>query len=617
MNAHCQNSVLINFGNVNCTTDTKASFSMIDKPLSASPVLLATCDLANQVPDFYNVFIAYNPKDNNIYIADNRTYNYTSIWKLDIGLPSAIGCPPSIPASPTFQPTYISNNFEFDNSGNLWSFSNFNSSTGQCDMDQFDVASGTVLNSRVLQFPAGNYPNSITSGDLTILPNGRMFATLGSFPSRLYEILNYNSTTGNATATFLQTLPLSCYGVAYLNGRLELTGANFSGYCYYFEYDISTNTLSTARNFQSGQSPIDNTSFSPSIGITKQLVNAVKINANTADLTYQVYIRNIGNVVLNDVNIVENLGAVFGAGNVSNVSAAFVPGYNIGGLILNDQYNGITDTLLLKQGQTLVNQTSAITNNQCKIEVKCRVTNLNPGITYYNTAIARATINSTVSIVNIRDSSNNGNESMLDPNNNGDPTEINENIPTPYNIAPVPVRFISADATLTGSNTAWVSWLVATPTVNAARFDVEYSLNGNNWKRAGHIPIVNANTGRYGFRHDNIPTGNIYYRIRQTDDDGSYIFSRVILLHNNRRDNQFSIFPNPAGNYISISAPYSELTRSITIELYDASGRKLISQSMNASTAFVNTERLPNGTYLLKLLHDDETTVKKVVILHE
>ena len=224
-----------------------------------------------------------------------------------MGLPANISCPAVIDSIPDYAYSYISNNFEFDNNGDLWSFSNYNDTTGQCHMDKFDVNTGAVINTRLVQFPAGNFPTSISSGDFTILPNGRMFATLGSFPSRLYEITNYSSTTTNATATFLDTLPQSCFGIAYLNGQLEITGSDFSGNCYYYQYHISTNTLDSVKSFQSGQFPIDNTSITPSLGVTKQLVNTIKVNENTADLTYEIYARNLGNVALNNINVSDNL----------------------------------------------------------------------------------------------------------------------------------------------------------------------------------------------------------------------------------------------------------------------------------------------------------------------
>ena len=353
-----QNSLLVNFGAGSCTDSSVPVFSFIKDPLRVTPSPLITCSLASQLPDIFAVFIAYNPKNNKIYVADIRSGIDTKIWVLDMGLPANISCPPVIDTIPDYAYSYISNNFEFDNNGDLWSFSNYNDTTGQCNMDKFDVNTGTVINTRLVQFPAGNFPTSISSGDFTILPNGRMFATLGSFPSKLYEITNYSSTTTNATATFLDTLPQNCFGIAYLNGQLEITGSDFSGNCYYYEYNITTNVLDTAKNFQNGQLPIDNTSITPSLGVTKQLLNAVKINDNTADLTFEIYVKNLGNVALNNINVTDNLAAVFGAGNVSNITVAFVPGGNTAGLALNPSYNGSTDSDLLIAGQNLVNQIS-------------------------------------------------------------------------------------------------------------------------------------------------------------------------------------------------------------------------------------------------------------------
>src|SRR6185312_649099 len=204
-----QNSLLVNFGSASCNGSGEPAFSLIKDPLTDTASNLLTCSLANQVPDIFAVFVAYNPKDNKLYAADIRDGN-TKIWVLDIGLPANITCPVNLSATPDYTYSYVSNNFEFDNNGDLWSFSGYNDTLGQCSIDKFDVTTGTVINTRIVQFPEGNFPTSISSGDITILPNGRMFATLGSFPSKLYEIKNYNTTT-NATAIFLDSLPQSCF----------------------------------------------------------------------------------------------------------------------------------------------------------------------------------------------------------------------------------------------------------------------------------------------------------------------------------------------------------------------------------------------------------------------
>lgn len=614
--ASSQNSVLVNFGSSNCYNAGAPAFSLINNPLSVAPSVLATCGLSAQLPDFFNVFIAYNPRDNKIYVADVRSGVDTKIWVLNMGLPGNIACP-VIPVAPTSSYSYVSNNFEFDNNGDLWSFSNYNVSTGQCNMDKFDVATGAVINTRVLQFPAGNFPTTIRSGDLTILPNGRMFAALGSTPSRLYEINNYSSTSSSASATYLQTLPKDCYGIAYLNGQLEVAGIDFNGTCYYFDYAISTNVLGAKKTFQIAQGPIDNTSFTPSLGVTKQLVNSVKVNANTADLTYEIFVKNLGNTIINNINITDDLGAVFGAGNVSNVNVAFVPGANNGLLRQNLFYNGTNFTNLLSNGQNLPNQTLNNNDYYFKLQLKCRVTNLNAATIYLNSAIGRGTIgnagNST--LISIADSSNNGAETVVDPNNNGNAGEAGENIPTPFNFSILPVRFINVAATLNNKTSAAIKWVVATPTINAEKFEVEYSSNALNWTPLATIKITNSNQAGYQFIHQDIPAGNLYYRIKQVDNNGQYVYSRTVLLHNKTGANNYSSYPNPAGNYIIVAAPYFA-TGKTAIELFDATGRKILIKQMQSATEEINTAHLPAGSYLLKLQHDDVVQFKKVLIVH-
>ena len=614
-----QNSVLINFGSTGCYNTNAPVFSLINNPLSGAPSALSVCDMSAQLPDFFSVFIAYNPKDNKVYVADVRSGTETKIWVLNMGLPQNISCPLTIPVVPTYSYSYVSNNFEFDNNGDLWSFSNYDVTTGQCNMDKFDVTTGTVINTRILQFPVGNFPTSISSGDLTILPNGRMFATLGSSPSRLYEIDNYSSTSSNASATYLQTIPKDCFGIAYLNGQLEITGIDFNAAtCYYFDYTISTNTLGIEKPFQINEAPIDNTSLTPSVGTTKQLVNAVKVNANTADLTYEIYVKNLGNVIINNINATDDLGAVFGAANVSNVTTSFVPGANAAGLTLNAAYNGTSIFNLLNDGQNLNNQTAASTDYYFKVLLQCRVTNLNNLSNYLNSAVGTGMVGNAVnsSLINVADSSNNGSAAVVDPNNNGNAGEAGENIPTPFNFGTVPVRFINVNATLINNNSALVKWTVATPTLNAKNFEVEFSSDGRNWKAVSSILITDATVGTYQFTHPNIiASGNLYYRIIEIDIDGAYIYSRIILLHTKTGGAGFVIYPNPANNYIQVSAPYNS-NRKIMLELVDAIGKRIFTKQMLYATDEINTSGMPEGTYFLKLLSGEETKTQKVLIIH-
>ena len=252
-----------------------------------------------------------------------------------------------------------------------------------------------------------------------------------------------------------------------------------------------------------------------------------------------------------------------------------------------------------------------------KIQVSFRATNLNTATTYLNSAIAKGDIGAgtALSLVSVADSSNNGDSTVMDPNKNGNAGDVGENVPTPFLCSSLPVKFLTIDASLLSKTTALVKWQVATPLINADKFEVQYSIDGRAWQTAGTLFIDNNTRGNYQFSHLNIPVGNLYYRIKQTDNDGTFTYSKIVLLHNKNNFNDYIIYPNPANNYIAVSAGYNAAGKA-TIELYDATGRKLMSKTMTASTEEINTAAYPRGTYLLKIFNDGNAVTHKVIIQH-
>ena len=94
-----------------------------------------------------------------------------------------------------------------------------------------------------ISFPSTHIPNALTRGDIALIPNAKMFIVMGDNPGRFFEITNYNTGVGNATANFIQDMPRPCYGIAYLNGKIEFTGTDFGGNCYRYMYDIPSHVM--------------------------------------------------------------------------------------------------------------------------------------------------------------------------------------------------------------------------------------------------------------------------------------------------------------------------------------------------------------------------------------
>ena len=613
--ANAQKSVLVNFGGIECKNSDKANISFIKNPFDLFPSAVASCSLQSQLPDFFDSYTSYNPKDNKVYVADVRT-GVTKLWALDLGLPGSIACPSSIPVNPTSSYNYVANNFEFDNNGNIRSFANFNVALATCDLKKVDISTGQVLDSIPVVFPPAHVPNTISSGDLCILPNGRMFAILGDGPSYLYEILNYTG-TGTATASYLKTTPKICFGIAYVNGFLEISGSNLNRDCYYYDYNIINGYLGSEKPFQIGNSPIDNTSITPAIGCTNRLLNQNRLSSNSYDLTYEIYVENMGNVLMNHIQLTDDLGAIFGAGNISNVQTSFISGSNTNGLTLNSSFNGTTVKSLLNSNQNIPNKTLGSTNHFLKILLQFRVSNILLNTLYLNSAVCKADIgsNNANTLTEVTDSSNNGDNSFIDLNLNGRSNESSENVPTPFVSGALPVKFLNLSVQMIDKVSSKIQWQVATPIVNGASFDVEYSYDSREWRNLNTIAIIDVNKGNYEYNHLNVGANIIFYRIKQTDNDGVFYYSKVVMLKKNTTDNNYSVYPNPVKNVLRIVSSQEKMNNT-SATLLDLSGRVLLKQNLNSYVEEINTTELPNGNYLLKITDDQKTTTKKIIINH-
>ena len=613
--ANAQKSVLVNFGGVECKNSDRANISFIKNPFDIFPSAVASCNLQAQLPDFFDSYTSYNPKDNKVYVADVRT-GVTKLWALDLGLPGGISCPASISVSPTSSYNYVANNFEFDNNGNIRSFSNFNVALATCDLKKVDISNGQVLDSIPVIFPPAYVPNTISSGDICILPNGRMFAILGDGPSYLYEILNYTG-TGPAVASYLATTPKICFGIAYINGFLEISGSNLNRDCYFYDYNLTYSFLGTEKPFQIGNSPIDNTSITPAIGCASRLLNQNRVSSNAYDLTYEIYVENMGNVVMNHIQLTNDLGAIFGAGNISNIQTSFVSGANTNGLTLNSSFNGTTVNTLLNSNQNIPNKTFGSTNHFLKILLQFRVSNILLNTLYLNSAICKADIgsNNANTLIEVTDSSNNGDYSYIDLNLNGRSNESSENVPTPFVSGALPVKFLNIAAQMIDKASSKIQWQVATPIVNGSYFDVEYSYDSREWRNLKTIAITDVNKGNYECNHLNASANILFYRIKQTDNDAVFYYSKVVVLKNNAADNNYAVYPNPVKNILRIVSSNEKMNSSNAI-LLDLSGRILIKQNLNSFVEEINTSDLPNGNYLLKITDEQKTTTKKIIINH-
>ncbi|MEY3367471.1 MAG: hypothetical protein RI973_626, partial [Bacteroidota bacterium] len=166
------------------------------------------------------------------------------------------------------------------------------------------------------------------------------------------------------------------------------------------------------------------------IGVAKNLVSSVNNGNGTYTVTYEVLVRNEGDVILNDVQVVENLSSTFAAATSFSVVEV-----NSSDFTLNGSFTGSgANTNLLDAGQTLfVNDSAYIT---IFVEV---IPGSNLGA-YNNTVTASGTGPGGISTSDVS-------QSGTDPDPDMDGASYDDNTPTPVTFTENPVIGIAKSVT--------------------------------------------------------------------------------------------------------------------------------------------------------------------------
>jgi hypothetical protein len=83
-------------------------------------------------------------------------------------------------------------------------------------------------------------------------------------------------------------------------------------------------------------------------------------------------------------------------------------------------------------------------------------------------------------------------------------------------------------------------------------------------------------------------------------------------------ESEVTVFPNPSDREVTIQLPRVTLNR-VNIELRDQMGRLVITDLIGEGkfSSTINTQDLPSGLYFVKLGSNDQSIIKKILIVHE
>jgi hypothetical protein len=173
-------------------------------------------------------------------------------------------------------------------------------------------------------------------------------------------------------------------------------------------------------------------------------------------------------------------------------------------------------------------------------------------------------------------------------------------------INPLPVKLVSFTATWKGNNVV-LNWKTASEE-NNSHFEIEKMI-ANEWKTIGKVK-GNGNSlmvNNYSFVDVNLHETN-YYRLKQVDFNGDFVYTEIISIASQLTDNSISISPVPMQNLLSINTSINEVIE--TISIYDINAKLVLKANNEAN---IDVSKLLNGVYTIKIITDKQVLTSKIV----
>jgi hypothetical protein len=150
-----------------------------------------------------------------------------------------------------------------------------------------------------------------------------------------------------------------------------------------------------------------------------------------------------------------------------------------------------------------------------------------------------------------------------------------------------------------------LKWATATE-VNSDVFIVERSYNGESFEEIKQISAAgNSSEHKEYTVTDEWPlSGLSYYRLKQSDKDGTFKYSDIKAISSQDRAEALSVQPNPADNYIDVIYDIPQ-GGNVTLKVYDMLENLVYSNQLNADIGYNKTHldvsEFKKGVYFIYL----------------
>ncbi len=181
----------------------------------------------------------------------------------------------------------------------------------------------------------------------------------------------------------------------------------------------------------------------------------------------------------------------------------------------------------------------------------------------------------------------------------------------------VPVRLAKFTGQKTGSG-ALLNWATASE-INSSHFEIERSFDNKRFASIGTVRATGQKaTYSYDDAFDQRQSSVVYYRLKIVDRDGSFEYSKtvVILLSQPKDKGSISVYPNPFVGDVFINTSTIDAGKSISITVVDITGKEILKQETisNGGSSKINMDnQLKPGVYFMSIETDGYSGNHKLI----
>lgn len=187
-----------------------------------------------------------------------------------------------------------------------------------------------------------------------------------------------------------------------------------------------------------------------------------------------------------------------------------------------------------------------------------------------------------------------------------------------YTVSPLPIELLSFDAIMNNKQVD-VTWSTATET-NNDYYTIEKSKDGIHFEALSIVDAAGNSSSIINYKDiDTNPFEGIsYYRLKQTDFNGTFTYSKIVAVNYSFTKDGFTIFPNPTQGEINITFEDLE-QKEVLVVIRDISGKEcfskvIITQEHQQLIGIDSEHKLAAGTYIITASSNNKLYSKKLIV---